>query len=724
MKRLLLTLVLLVLAAPLGGAAVDEVNHLQAALRVLAETPGVSGYEEPVAAWLAVRLAAFKPEVDNLGNVTVTLGSGAPHRLLITAMDEPGYVVSAITPEGYLRVQRLPQAGVHPWFDLLHSAQPVEILTRSGARVPGVVAGLSTHLHRDLSVAERTDNPERMFIDVGARSAEEVRALGVDLLDPLTLEKKVYALGRNHLAGPAVGERLGAAVLVRLIEGMDVSELDGTLTVAFVGRRYLGHQGLDRLLHRVEPDDLVFVQRLEGSDAGPGNGVLVATLKGAETGLTSELVTLAARGAQLVSVPLPEPAPRGRYSGPLPFPERSAAVGVGVRNPHTPAEIVSVDELARLEELLAAYLGVTIGRGPRVTGAGAAAGNARELSRSEEILRALTETYGISGYEERVADAIRKQLPPGAQEWATGDSAGNLFVAFGRKSDKPSLVFVAHMDEIGWVVKEIAEDGRLVLRSRGGFLDEHFLGHIVLVHTAGAAVPAVLELPEDYRGRGYKPARGRTYTAWTGASSADEAKRLGIRVGDSVTVPKKFRKLAGTRVNGRSFDDRVGSTALVAALWELDPATVDREVIFVWAVREEIGLEGAKVFAARAAAERGVPDFVFAVDTFVSGDSPLESSRFAQGNLGEGFVVRAVDNSNVAPRPWVDRVVEIARRNNIPAQYGVTGGGNDGAAFVPYGAVDIPIGWPLRYSHSAAEVADLKDVEALGRIVAALVREF
>jgi len=112
------------------------------------------------------------------------------------------------------------------------------------------------------------------------------------------------------------------------------------------------------------------------------------------------------------------------------------------------------------------------------------------------------------------------------------------------------------------------------------------------------------------------------------------------------------------------------------------------------------------------------------VDTFVSGDSPLESPRFAQGLLGQGFVVRAVDNSNVAPRQWVDRVVEIARKNNIAAQYGVTSGGNDGAAFVPYGSIDIPIGWPLRYSHSAAEVADLKDVEALARIVAALVKDF
>jgi putative aminopeptidase FrvX len=280
------------------------------------------------------------------------------------------------------------------------------------------------------------------------------------------------------------------------------------------------------------------------------------------------------------------------------------------------------------------------------------------------------------------------------------------------------------MDEIGWVVKEIREDGRLVFERKGGFLEEHFLGHVVLVHTAENKVPVVIELPEDYLTKKYELVRGREHIAYTGARSREEVERRGIRVGDSVTVPKKYRKLAGTRASARSFDDRVGSTALVAALWELDPAKIDREVIFVWAVEEEIGIEGAKHFAQQAAEEGGVPEFVFAVDTFVSSDSPLESDRFANGRLGEGFVVRAVDNSNVAPRRWVDRVVEIARKNSIPAQYGVTGGGNDGAAFVPYGSVDIPLGWPLRYSHSAAEVVDLKDVEALARIVAALAREF
>ncbi len=720
MKRLLLAILsCLLVAAPL--AAVDEVSYVARVLRELGELPGVSGYEERVSQWLMTRLKEYDPHLDSLGNVTVTVGSGAPHRLIVTPIDEPGYVVSAITPDGYLRVQRLPQAGVNPWFDLLHSTQPVQILTRKGELVPGVVAGLSTHLHRDLGINDRTDNPERMYIDVGARSADEVRALGVDLLDPLTLEKHAYSLGRNELTAPFIGERFGAAALVRLIEGMDATKLTGTLTVAFVTRRYIGHQGLEHIVREAEADEVILIQRLEKSEAEPGAKALVASLDGGAPSLAADLLALA-RQYGLARAELAEAWPRGRYTGAVPFPERTAVLGVAVKFPQTPAEVVSSEDVTRLEELLALYLGITIGKAPQGRREGSGYGGV--TSPAHRILWQLSEVYGLSGHEEPVAEAVRQQLPAWAQEWAFTDAEGNLILPFGKESDKPALVFMAHMDEIGWVVREIRDDGRLVLVRKGGFLEEHFLGHAVLVHTEKSAVPALLELPEKYLTEKYQFVRDREHVAYTGARSREEVERLGIRVGDSLTVPKKFRKLGGTRVSARSFDDRVGSTALVAALHQIDPAKVDREVVFVWSVREEVGLEGAKHFAVRAAEVDALPDFVFAVDTFVSGDSPLESPRFAQARLGEGFVVRAVDNSNVTPRQYVDRVVEIARKNQIPVQYGVTAGGNDGAVFVPYDVVDVPLGWPLRYSHSPGEVADLKDVEALARIVAALVKDF
>jgi putative aminopeptidase len=112
------------------------------------------------------------------------------------------------------------------------------------------------------------------------------------------------------------------------------------------------------------------------------------------------------------------------------------------------------------------------------------------------------------------------------------------------------------------------------------------------------------------------------------------------------------------------------------------------------------------------------------VDTFVSADSPLESQRFGDGILGQGFVVRAVDNSNVVPRKLVEKVVALAHAAGAPVQYGVTGGGNDGAAFLVYGSTDVALGWPLRYSHSPDEVIDTRDLDALAKAIAAIGRNW
>jgi putative aminopeptidase FrvX len=197
---------------------------------------------------------------------------------------------------------------------------------------------------------------------------------------------------------------------------------------------------------------------------------------------------------------------------------------------------------------------------------------------------------------------------------------------------------------------------------------------------------------------------------------------MGIRAGDWLTIPKDYRPLIGSRAIGRSFDDRVGDAALIGAVWALGPNLKDRDVTFVWSTREELGLVGAAAVAKRLAAEHRAPDYVFAVDTFVSSDSPLESQRFADTPLGKGFVIRAVDNSNVVPRDLVERLISLAKQNKIPIQYGVTGGGNDGAAFTRYGSVDIPVGWPLRYAHSPAEVIDTRDYDALTHIIAAIAK--
>src|SRR5579864_1783791 len=212
---------------------------------------------------------------------------------------------------------------------------------------------------------------------------------------------------------------------------------------------------------------------------------------------------------------------------------------------------------------------------------------------------------------------------------------------------------------------------------------------------------------------------------YVGTHSTEDTQKLVIKVGDWITIPKEYRPPLGTRANGRSFDDRVGCTALIeAAKLLMGSDLLGRDVTFIWSTEEELGLKGAAAAAERMAKEGKAPDFVFAIDTLVSSDSPLESKRFADAEIGRGFVIRAVDNSNIIPLEYVERVIKLAHDNDIPVQYGVTGGGNDGAVFQRYGSVDIPLGWPLRYSHSPGEVIDTRDVDALAKIITVLAKNW
>jgi putative aminopeptidase len=375
--------------------------------------------------------------------------------------------------------------------------------------------------------------------------------------------------------------------------------------------------------------------------------------------------------------------------------------------------------------LIGAYLDIAQASG----GIGGGSGGGHTLA----LLEALVESYGASGHEEGVRKVVLNRLDLRSQKNTVVDAAGNLTLHLGDakpKAKTPTILIVAHMDEIGYQVRSIEPDGRLLVDVLGGGYTEYFLGHVVLVHKSdGTTSGGVLELPDGWDHPGFEWPHGprgldEPAHVYVETRSAEETQRLDIKAGDWITVPKQYRPLFGTRANARSFDDRVGCAALIQAVQALGPDLPGRDVTFVWSTEEEVGLKGAAAVAERMAKEGKTPDFVFAIDTFVSSDSPLESKRFADAEIGKGFVIRAVDNSNIAPRAYVQRVIQLARENNIPVQYGVTGGGNDGAVFQRYGSVDIPLGWPLRYSHSPGEVIDARDVDALAKIIAVLAKSW
>ena len=718
------------------------------------ETPAVPGYEKDLAAKIRERLKSYSPQTDNIGDVIVTIGSGNPRRLLVAPMDEPGYVVSSITDDGYLRVQRLPQSRDLPLFNELYAAQPVRLETADGKWISGAVAGLSVHLQPGRADTPQSSDIENFYVDIGANSREEARHAGADILSPLAIARHLGELGSHSAAAAAIGDRFGDVALVEMLRELDPAKLKGTLTVAFVVQQWTGARGLQRILDQLHPDELLYVGRLisGGTIAGMqtvrraprrelGSGVVLGLTEKGETliGFPAELEQL----GELSKIPVvPD------YSAPLispsyilapQLPGRSAHVGIATAWPSTPAEMIDTADLAKLAQLLHAYAEGSPQSAPVAFPAPPAtierAPNAK--ANAQDALADLIRTYGASGHEEAVRNEIKRHLP----DWAKTetDDAGNLILHVASSPDAkdekdsktPRILVVAHMDEIGFEVESIGSDGRLQVKWLGGGDLSFFAGHPALVHSSDGAVHnAIVELPGGWEQPDFSWTKGSETTNATairvdvGAHGAADVAKMGIRAGDWVTIPKEYRPLIGSRAIGRSFDDRVGDAALIGAVWALGPNLKDRDVTFVWSTREELGLVGAAAVAKRLAAEHRAPDYVFAVDTFVSSDSPLESQRFADAPLGKGFVIRAVDNSNIVPRDLVERLISLAKQNKIPIQYGVTGGGNDGAAFTRDGSVDIALGWPLRYAHSPAEVIDTRDYDALTHIITAIAKSW
>src|SRR5215831_3358969 len=205
MKPLWLCAVTLLTVSALGQKIS---GNLEEDLRHFVQTPAVPGYEQELAAKISKRLEAYKPTTDEMSNVIVTIGSGSPHRLIVAPMDEPGYVVSGITGEGYLRLQRLPQGGSLPLFNELYSAQPVKI--RAGDKwINGAVAGISIHLQPQVQHSPSPADLDNMYVDIGAENDQQARAAGVDLLSPLAIERNAFEMANGEWTAPAIGDRFG-----------------------------------------------------------------------------------------------------------------------------------------------------------------------------------------------------------------------------------------------------------------------------------------------------------------------------------------------------------------------------------------------------------------------------------------------------------------------------------------------------------------------------------
>ncbi|AMQ18019.1 M42 family metallopeptidase [Thermococcus peptonophilus] len=327
-----------------------------------------------------------------------------------------------------------------------------------------------------------------------------------------------------------------------------------------------------------------------------------------------------------------------------------------------------------------------------------------------EELREITRIPGISGYEEKVREKIAEWIKPYADY--TVDTIGNLLVELGEGETK--AVFMAHMDEIGLLITGIRPDGKLTFRKVGGIDDRLLYGRHLDVITENGKLDGVIGVLPVHLNleRKFETVPWHRLVIDIGADSREEAETLGVKVLDYAVFKKHFAVLNDRYVSTRSLDDRFGVVALVEAIKDLVDHDLDGKFIFAFTVQEEIGLKGAKFLT-----QKYSPKYAFAVDSFgccadLTGDV----------RLGGGAVIRAVDNSAIYTRRLARRVAEIASKNKIPLQIGVTGGGTDASVFQDKSEV-LALSVPIKYLHSEVETLHLGDLEALIKLIEAIAFE-
>lgn len=700
----------------------DPVRSARATFNRLVETPGVSGDEAAVRDLIAEALPTWaKPRVDSIGNLIVTMGTGSPHVLVVANVDEDGFIVSRVGDDGYLRLQRYTSGIQHRLFEQYHYSQPVVIRTDRGKLVPGVVASISQHLGGPQVLARSIRTIDDLWVDTGSSGPAETLPLGIQLLDAVSLRDRWQPLANARSAGVVTQGRANALALVELLARREKApEVAGTVTVAWTAQGVYRGRGLARLAREVEPDRVLLLDRAAlTAEASPRGSVGV--LGGGPIVRKGDTVVESAAARAGVTVQVASlPAAN------LPWPAaKVSAVALPVLFAQTPVEVVDRRDVQPLVRLIEEFVGLPASVPPPPVEAPAAAISTAARPTVQRaagapplfaILAPLVEAQGVSPHEAPVADVVRQWLPPWAKPVV--DEKGNVLVSFGKGG--ASLVFVAHTDEVGYEVAAVRDDGTAAVRRRGGVMDAIYEARPVMVHTSRGSVPAVLAPRLNYpKATDAFPAAEDVFV-YFGTDTRSETAALGIAAGDTLTVRKSFTKLAGQRATCRSMDDRVGDAALISALWRIDPARVANRVTFAWVVGEEIGLVGSAFVAARVPA-----DYMFAVDTSPSSDTPVDSARLAYLKLGAGAaVIRGIDSSSMAPKPFVSGLAAFARTRGIPTVLGANGGGTDAGSFVPVGVATVGLSWPGRYSHSPVEVVDARDVDALVRMIVAVAESF
>jgi tetrahedral aminopeptidase len=322
-----------------------------------------------------------------------------------------------------------------------------------------------------------------------------------------------------------------------------------------------------------------------------------------------------------------------------------------------------------------------------------------------ELLRELTETNGAAGYEDRVRDIVRRELEGEVDDLHT-DAMGNVVGTIEGSADYDVAV-AAHMDEIGFMVRHVNDDGFVSLDALGGWDPRVLRAQRVVVHTEDEDLRGVIGSVPPHLLDGDEGEEDIEDIYVDLGLPADEANER-VTVGDIVTMEQTTVQV-GENVSGKALDDRISLFAMLEAAKRIEDP--DATVHFCATVQEEVGLRGATALGVDVN-----PDLAVALDVTVANDFPaVGKERDYVTSLGDGTAIKLKDGSVVTTPKVHRRMRSVAEERDIPHQLEVLpSGGTDTAGFQntygakPVGAISIP----TRYLHTVTESANGDDVSA------------
>ncbi len=334
----------------------------------------------------------------------------------------------------------------------------------------------------------------------------------------------------------------------------------------------------------------------------------------------------------------------------------------------------------------------------------------------EKLIKKLSEMRGISGFEFRIAEEIKKMFEPYCDEVYIDVLSNIVAVKKCGNPEAKKVMIEAHQDEIGLMVSEISDEGFLSFVNIGGVDARILPAAEVIVHgrcdLKGVIGAKPTHLSAD--GDDKKSSKITDMAIDTGLSGA-EVKKL-VKVGDSVTLPQGAGKLLGGQYSGKSLDDRASIAALLTTMRELSKKDLSVDVYCVIASKEEVGGFGASVatFDIR-------PDIAIAVDV-THGVTPDNS--YSAFPVGSGAIVSY--GPNIHPHLY-ERLIEVAKEHKIKTKIEVEGGNTGTDAWVMQvvqeGAATALLSIPLKYMHTSVETLAISDVKAVSKLLTAFITE-